>query len=139
MSIDRAVEAFTVVGIVGIVLDRIRDIHTARIRRGDLEPAWVAENGPYLPLETLKDGMLSVHTEYQELDRSWKHLMLMLRSRKADTEVVEQAMVTLASVSLCLAMDIRARAVRTGTYIVDDRKERPQAEEIPILVGASDD
>jgi hypothetical protein len=136
MPIDRAVEDFTVVGIIEIVLDQIRKIHEQRVKE-DLDPDWVLENGPYLPLETLKDGMISVHEGYQELDRCWKHLLLTLRSRKADTEAVEKSMVTLASVSLCLALDIRARAVRTGTYVVDDKKERPLALE-EVLVSADD-
>lgn len=136
MPIDRAVESFTVVGIIEIVLDQIRKIHERRVKE-DLDPDWVLENGPYIPLETLKDGMISVHEGYQELDRCWKHLMLTLRSRKADTEAVEKSMIDLATASMCLALDIRARAVRTGTYVVDDKVERPPAFE-EALVSVDD-
>lgn len=139
MPVDRSVEAFTVAGVVGIVMDKIRDVHTDRVQKGKLDKEWVAECGPYLPLETLKEGLLSVHEEYQELDRVWKHLLLMLRSRKADTEVVEKALIGLGVSALCLAMDIRARAVRTGTYVVDDKKEKPQPIEIQLMDDALDD
>jgi mannose/cellobiose epimerase-like protein (N-acyl-D-glucosamine 2-epimerase family) len=81
-------------------------------------------------METIKTGMVSVHTEYQALQAEWARLMLTLRSRKADTEAVEKAMIMLAAVALRLAMDIRAQAVRTGTYVLDDKRERQPAEEV---------
>jgi hypothetical protein len=137
MSIDRAVEAFTVVGIIGVVMDKIRLLQDEAVK--ELDSEWVAENGPHLPLESLKEGMLSVHEEYQSLQVAWKDLMFKLRSRKADTEAVEQAMIALGVVSLRLAMDIRARAVRTGTYVIDDRKECQPVEEPLALAGAIDD
>jgi hypothetical protein len=127
-SIDRAVELLTVSGIVSITIDKIRLLQEQAAAQ--LGSEWVAENGPHLPMETIKTGMVSVHTEYQALQAEWARLMLTLRSRKADTEAVEKAMIMLAAVALRLAMDIRAQAVRTGTYVLDDKRERQPAEEV---------
>lgn len=133
-STDRAVDAFTVFGIVSLVLDNVRKLQEEAV--AELDPEWVARNGPHLPLESVKEGLISVHREYQGLQNEWRHLMLTLRSRSADTEAVEKAMILLAATSLRLAMDIRARAVRTGTYVVDDRdRTEPAPEEVlaPLL------
>jgi hypothetical protein len=59
---------------VSITIDKIRLLQEQAAAQ--LGSEWVAENGPHLPMETIKTGMVSVHTEYQALQAECSRQML---------------------------------------------------------------
>lgn len=116
-SVDRVVETVSVYAIVGRVLDEIRKMNDEAAK--DLPDWWVAKNGPHAPMEQLKEGMISVYTEWYALQFEWKTLQAILYSKKASTDSVETALILLAAAAAKMALDLRARVARQGDSSLD--------------------